>query len=284
MFDDVRKFFNTASEGIRTLSEWAGLQASWRWIRISTPDGDGHPVLLLPGFLTGDMTTAPLRECLDEKGYKTYTWNGGINLGLNDHIAEHLHSLIQKIFEENKGQKITLIGHSLGGVFARELAREYPEMIRSVITLGTPFGAAAEATPQLLRKIYEFLNPGSDHLNDKDLQLRGLTPPPVPTTSVFSKSDGIVDWQASLNPKAMKAENIEVISSHIGMIVNPLAIAAILDRLAQKEGQWQPFDASKYHAVISALYPSTDGHDLPENPQWSANVNSKPLFRKDRKK
>lgn len=284
MFDDVRKFFNTASEGIRTLSEWAGLHATWRWIKMSTPDGDGHPVLLLPGFLTGDLTTAPLRECLEEKGYKTHTWQGGINLGLNDHISEHLHALIQKIFEENNGQKITLIGHSLGGVFARELAREYPEMIRSVITLGTPFGSAAEATPQLLRKIYEFLNPGTDHLNDKDLQQRGLTPPPVPTTSIFSKSDGIVDWQASLNPKAPIAENIEVISSHIGMIVNPLAVAAILDRLAQKEEAWQPFDAGKYNGVLSALYPSTDGHDLPENPQWADNGSSKPLFRKDRKK
>lgn len=274
----IGKLFNSATEFLRGAAERAGIAARWPVIKQATPEGDGHPVLLLPGFMTSDAYMNPLRDMVEQKGYKVYTWGKGINLGLNDETAEHLHHRLNEIFAENGGRKITLVGHSLGGIYARELAREYPEMVRAVVTMGSPFGMQTDATPVMLQKLYALFNVGTDHLGNEELQRRGLTPPPVPTTSIFSKSDGIVDWPASLNPKSPQCENIQVHSSHLGMIVNPLAVLALLDRLAEPEGAWKPFDAKKYDAAFPKGV--EDAH-LPDNPEWDHTApDAKPLFRK----
>ncbi len=255
---------------------------NWKKILQLAPEGDGHPVLLLPGFLTNDLYTATLRQNLSRKGYKAYAWGGGFNLGLGEKTAEHLSGLLHKIVEENGGRKVTIVGHSLGGIYARELAREFPELVRSVITLGTPFGIAAQtedATPKHLRRIYEFFNPDSNHLEDAELHRRGLTPPPVPTTSVYSRADGVVDWRASLNPDAPHTENIEVISAHMGLLFHGHVLTAVLDRLAQPEGEWTPFDRGHYPEM--QYPPAAAKEHLPENPLWVHEPEkSRPLFRK----
>jgi pimeloyl-ACP methyl ester carboxylesterase len=279
----LMKAFNSATEIFRSANEYALLKSNADVIKKNTPHGDGHPVLVLPGFLTNDTYTSPLREFLKDKGYKVYTSNDGMNLGLSDKTAENLSQRVEEIFKENGGRKMTIIGHSLGGVYARELAREYPDMVRAVVTLGTPFSMQTDATSPALQRLYSFFNVGTDHLGNEQLARRGLTPPPQPTTSIFSKQDGIVDWEASINPKTSRSENIEVSSSHLGMLVNPLSMLAVLDRLAQPEGSFTPFDAAKYKGVLSSPYPENrlKDADLPKNPNWSdKDPDAKPLFRK----
>lgn len=269
MGDRFRKFFNIATEAQRAAAEWGGMHVGWPFVRRRVPKGDGHPVLFFPGFLTTDGYTSALRERVAEAGFKTYTWEGGFNLGLDPETARHVAQRLREVYEENGRRKVSLVGYSLGGLYARELAREFPDMVRSVVTLGTPFGRMddpSQATPLPLEKIYRFFTRDSVHDGHADIGARCLTPPPVPVTSVYSRGDGVAEWKACLNPRAKQVENVEVYGSHLGMTVNPLAIAVVVDRLAQPEGKWKVF---KPHPDLAPAYPSARDVVLPENPHWS---------------
>lgn len=283
MYKRLIQLFNAATELPRYAGDMAGFRFQWGRARDALPAGDGHPVLIIPGFLTTDHFTAGLRDVIAEKGYKTYAWEGGLNTGFNDRAAQHLRDQLFKIYKENGNRKVSLVGHSLGGIFARELAREFPDKVRVVVTLGSPAGMVGKpgsASP-MLGRLYEFFNPASDHEN-LDLQVRGQTPPPVPVTSVYSESDGVVWWQACLNPLAKKAENVAVRCGHLGMVLHLPAIAVVLDRLAQKEDGWKKFDAGAYGAKNYAPLPDNDA--LPHNPAWTqAKSKSRPLFGRARK-
>jgi pimeloyl-ACP methyl ester carboxylesterase len=147
---------------------------------------------------------------------------------------------------------VTLIGWSLGGVYARELAKEMPDKVRGVITLGSPFAGPPKSTNAW--RIYE-LTSGRD-IEREHGQFDLPTAPPVPTTSIYSRSDGIVAWQGSIQePHHAQTENIEVIASHIGLGLNPSAWWAVADRLAQPEGKWQPFDRTGLYGLKSFIYP-----------------------------
>lgn len=247
------------TEAFRSAAEYWQGQLNWPALRDSMPDGDGHPVLLLPGFGASDLSTRPMRRALREKGYKAYGWDGGRNLGMSDEVVRHLRARLEEVFKENGNRKVTLIGHSLGGIYARELAREFPGMVRGVITIGTPFGIGAcpDATPAALRALIEMLSKVKVSLNDKDMADRLLTPPPVPTTSIFSKLDGIAGWEACLNPATARSENIEVKACHIGSVWHQDTFAVVLNRLAQPEEGWKPFN--KRAAV---------NDNIPANPKW----------------
>ena len=284
----LHKIFRGAITVKRSAIERGLLSLSWNHISKNTPAGDGHPVLIFPGFLTNDTFIAPLRECIAEKGYKVYGWEGGFNLGLDKKSAQQMQTRLKEIFDENGGRKITLIGHSLGGIYARELAREFPDMVRDVITLGTPFGGMHDktATPSYLGDLYGQLNPATAHLlKSAKMSDRLLTPPPVPTTSIFSKTDETVEWHACLNPAAPQTENIQVHASHAGIPFNPTAINVILDRLGQKEGQWKPFAASTSR-LANFFYPSKgEKLNAPKNPDWDpAKIKTQSLFKKTRPK
>lgn len=269
MFDKFKKFLNAMTETPRAAVELGGMHVGWPFIRARMPAGDGHPVLFFPGFLTADGYTSALRERVAEAGFKTYSWDGGFNLGLDADTAQHLAARLREVYAENGGQKVSLVGYSLGGIYARELAREFPDMVRSVITLGTPFGQMdnpAEATSAMLEKIYKLFTRDSVHENIADIGDRCLTPPPVPVTSIFSRHDGIARWQASLNPDGHEVENVEVYGSHLGMTVNPLTMAVVVDRLAQAgSGAWKPFVP---HPDLAAGYPEQGAWPLPVNPRW----------------
>jgi hypothetical protein len=270
MFKKLTKIFNAATEVQRATMEFGGLKMAWSQLKGKMPDGDGHPVLVLPGFMTGDTYTDALRHCLAEKGYKAYGWDGGMNTGFDRKAALHLRDRLKEIYDENGGRKVSLVGHSLGGIFARELAREYPDMVRDVVTMGTPFGslhALGDATSPQLEQIYSLFTPANVFAGDEELYERGLTPPPVPTTSIYSRNDGIVDWEAALNPKTPRTENIEVSGSHLGMAFSAQTVAVILDRLAQPEGKWKPFEAKKEWGVY---FPDGGKPGLPANPKWDA--------------
>jgi pimeloyl-ACP methyl ester carboxylesterase len=142
-----------------------------------------------------------------------------------------------KRLRRESGRKVSLIGWSLGGVYAREMAKEVPEDIRCVITLGTPFRGSPRATNAW--RVYEWASGETvDTVNREEIERS----PPVPTTSIFSRTDGVVAWQCSVEREARQVENIEVEASHIGLGVHPAVLYAIADRLAQPEGAWQRFD------------------------------------------
>jgi len=201
--------------------------------------GDGHPVLVLPGFLAGDMSTNVLRRFLSYLGYETFGWELGNNFGGVYGMRTKLRARLAEIHAKT-GRKVSLIGWSLGGVYARDLSLSMPNVVRSVITLGSPFAGDLSATNA--GKLYEILSGETieDVVPDDLEKLAGTLP--MPTTSIYTKTDGIVNWRLCLNDPSPTAENIEVYASHIGLGVNPAVLWAVADRLAQKDGTFKPFD------------------------------------------
>jgi pimeloyl-ACP methyl ester carboxylesterase len=274
----VDHLMNSASAAPGTLKEYLRFRREWKDIAPKLPQGDGHAVLVVPGMLSGDFYFRTFRKRISEKGYKAYGWRQGFNMGLSKKKAAALGKRLEQIYAENGNRKITVIGHSLGGIYARELAREYPDMVRDVISLGSPFGGAVKETPEMLRKAFNFFSRNPD-LFDPELDTRSLTPPPMPATSIFSKKDVIIKWQNCLNPDEPQAENIEVTATHMGLPFHPPSLVAIFDRLAQKEGSWQAFDSNTYSNVLP-FQPKPDPASLPANPKWVENKAApKRLFR-----
>jgi pimeloyl-ACP methyl ester carboxylesterase len=220
----------------RAPMEFFSLVAALPWL-YNLPRGDGHPVLVYPGMGTSDITTLALRRYLQSLGYVTQAWGQGLNFGPRPGVIERAAAGIHALAERH-GQPVSLIGWSLGGIYARELAKMHPTLARCVITLGTPFAGHPKATNAW--RLYELLS--RSKVGDESVMEQIRKPPPVPTTSIYSRSDGIVAWRCSINAPGPLVENIEVPASHVGMGMNPLALYAIGDRLAQPIGAWQPFD------------------------------------------
>ncbi|MBL8519905.1 MAG: alpha/beta hydrolase [Betaproteobacteria bacterium] len=209
--------------------------ATWPLLR-NAPAGDGHAVIVFPGLAAGDLSTVPLRNFLASLGYETYGWDLGLNFGPREGVLAKSMERVQAIAKDT-GRKVSLIGWSLGGIYAREFAKSLSGSVRSVITLGTPFAGDPKATHAW--RLYEFAS--GLKLDDHDMLEQLKLAPPVPTTSIFSRSDGVVSWPLSLQQEGKRAENIEVVASHIGMGVNPATWYAVADRLAQPEGEWSRF-------------------------------------------
>jgi pimeloyl-ACP methyl ester carboxylesterase len=222
---------------------------------LRAPKGDGHPVLALPGFLASDLSMAPMRRYLKELGYDAHAWNMGRNLGGVASKRAALRELLQRIHEQT-GRKVSLVGWSLGGVYARDLALQAPDMVRSVITLGSPFANDIRATNAT--RLYEMLS-GEKADDNPEIREAIAGDLPVPATSIYSRTDGIVNWHTSVLRPSETAENIEVyFASHIGLGVNPAALWAVADRLAQPEGAFKHFDRSGPFAIA---------YGTPENAQ-----------------
>jgi pimeloyl-ACP methyl ester carboxylesterase len=198
-----------------------------------TPRGDGHPVLVLPGYLASDYSTRPLRAFLRDRGYHAHAWRLGRNRGPGPEIVAGLAARLRQL-RARHGRAVSLVGWSLGGIYARELARRLPDDVRQVITLASPFrDPSATNVARLL---------GPRPSGDVDaLAARLRLPLSVPSTSILSRSDGIVAWRSCLEEEGPRRENVVVESSHCGMGHHVAALAVIADRLAQPEGTWRPF-------------------------------------------
>ena len=213
------------------------------------PKSDGHPVIVFPGFLASDVSTRPLRSVLRGLEYAAYGWNLGRNLKYDDAREEEMLNLLTTVFSQH-GEKVSLIGWSLGGVFARELAKKRPDMVRLVITLGTPIAPTAKYSNA--RYLFDALNGPLDERKREQLA-RLSEAPQVPTTSIFSTSDGVINWPATVQQPCSqnaKTENIEIPASHFGIGVNPFSIYAIIDRLSQPYSRWAPFDSSGFRSFF----------------------------------
>ena len=216
--------------------EYAATLAASPWF-VRLPRGDGHGVVVFPGLAASDGSTLPLRRFIRDRGYAPYPWRLGVNRGPRDGVLDSCRALVRRAAEQHDG-KVSLVGWSLGGVYAREIAGDMPELVRCVITLGSPFGGHPRSTNAW--RLFEWAS-GKSADDPALLAKLRRAPPPVPTTSIFSRTDGVVPWRTSLNDAAPQAENIEIAASHIGMGSNPLALYAIADRLAQDPQAWQPF-------------------------------------------
>jgi pimeloyl-ACP methyl ester carboxylesterase len=220
----------------RALLELAALLPAYPFLR-RAPKGDGHPVLVLPGFMASDFSTRTLRRFLRERGYGAHGWKLGRNTGPSDRVVSGLAERLAEL-RRRYDKQISLIGWSLGGIYARELARHFPSEVRQVITLASPFRAPeASNVPRFL------IGRRGSHPSEAVLREQLSAPLAVPMTSIWSRSDGIAAWRSCVVDDGPLSENIEVEASHLGIGHHPVVLLTIADRLAQAEGAWKPFQS-----------------------------------------
>jgi pimeloyl-ACP methyl ester carboxylesterase len=219
----------------RAFFEYGAMWASIPWLA-RLPCGDGHTVIVFPGLIAGDLSTLPLRLFLESRGYQAHAWEQGINVGPGRGVIGNLKKRVREL-QGKRNRKVSLIGWSLGGVYARELAKMMPELVRQVITLGTPFAGDPKATNAW--RLFELVS--KRRTQNKRVIAALKETPPVPTTSILSYTDGVVAWPLSVEKQSASSETIAVQASHVGMGFNPLVLYAIADRLSQPEGNWKPF-------------------------------------------
>jgi pimeloyl-ACP methyl ester carboxylesterase len=187
-----------------------------------------HGVMVIPGFLGDDRGNGPLIRFLRELGYRAKGWGQGRNLGVRGFDQQQLQAAIEALAAAGDGQ-VSLVGHSLGGIYAREIARRAPGTIRQVITLGSPFGRGHSQASHASR-LYRRLNPQSPPADHDDTL---WVPPPVPTTAIYTRADGVVNWRTSLQEgDYAHVHNIEVLGSHTGLNLNAAVWYWIAKKLA----------------------------------------------------
>ena len=238
------------TEAHRAFAEIISLNLSRRRLAKLAPGGDGHPVMVLPGFMGGDGYNAALRRFLTGLTYAVHGWGQGRNLGPRDGVLEALQERIVYLSDRYEGP-VSLVGHSLGGIFARELAREFPDRVRQVISLGSPFGRG-RMSASIPARLFTALNPPEELPISQD----GLhEAPPVPTTAIYSKGDGIVNWQTTVQRDGhIRSQSVQVRGSHCGMTLNPSVWFLVAERLAIANGEWRPFEPASWRSLF---YPAT---------------------------
>lgn len=236
---------NSLLEG-RALLEAALLPAALPLL-LEAPKGDGHPVILLPGFMAGESSMLALQLFLQNKGYDVHMWGLGRNVGFR---SKHAAALPQKIryLHHITGRKVSLVGWSLGGVFSIYGAQTCMECVRSVITLGSPLSVddagsqASTAVKALYRLVSHRLGTNAHVMQPRAKALRERRRVEIPTSCLYSLGDGVVPPQeATIDGDPALHENIRVPGSHVGLGFNGIVLSVVADRLAQPEGNWQPF-------------------------------------------
>ena len=224
------------------------LHKAYHRLLASVPHGDGRPVLVLPGFLESDWITRRLRGFIGEIGYMAYGWANGVNTGLNRDVHDHLMGRVDEIYRRHQ-RRVAVIGHSLGGFYARLLGHRRTEKLAVIITTGTPFAAAGDlsAIAWHARSLYKAINIRELEFDIPAIQNIVAEKPPIPATSIYARNDGVVDWRGCLHEAGdTLAENVEVTAAHFAMLFNPETYCVIGDRLAQDPDKWRPFNPGDY--------------------------------------
>ena len=203
-----------ALEAPRAVSE-LGLLAGASPLLALSPRGDGHTVLVMPGLGASDESTRPLRRFLRGLGYDVHGWGLGRNAGPTTRMLDSVGARFLDL-HGRRGEGVSLVGWSMGGIFARRLARLHPESVRQVITLGSPFRMLSDTASSSLL---------------------------MPSTAVYSRTDGIAPWMSCFDANGPRNEAIEVIGSHCGLGHHPAVLHVVADRLAQSPDSWAPFTA-----------------------------------------
>ncbi|MDG1168489.1 MAG: alpha/beta hydrolase [Sulfitobacter sp.] len=231
----------------RAIPELFGFAAALPTLTALAPRGQGQPVLVLPGLTTSDRSTVALRRFLRSKGFSSYGWDMGLNFGPLPGIEEGLIARVEELHDKYD-QTVSLVGWSLGGIYARQLAKIMPKKVRQVITMGSPFRGDPRATNAW--RVYQMASGQSVDEGEQHMGGAIHKAPPVPTTAIYSKSDGICAWQNCIEQDTDNTENIEVKASHCGLGHHPAAVYAIADRLSQPEGNWSKFDRTGLKAML----------------------------------
>jgi pimeloyl-ACP methyl ester carboxylesterase len=240
-------------EAPRALAEYASFATVSRLL-VAGRDGQGRPVLVLPGLLADDRSTRPLRRLLNSAGYTAYGWRLGMNIGPTPRIISGMDAVLDEITDVH-GEPASVIGWSLGGMLGHDLVSRHPGAIDRLITLGSPLYST---DPSQSRGSLFYDEYAAAHLPEYS---RDSWRPPaalsMPATSIFSKTDGVVRWQTCLHPPGPLRENIEVYCSHCGLGCHPAAAYAILDRLAAPTDPWPKFVPPAWLAI-----------HFPAQPDW----------------
>jgi len=236
------------TEPIRGLADLAALTLAAPWLA-TAPRGDGHGVLVWPGLLASDTSTTALRQFLRLLGYEVRGWDLGRNHGPTDAVLDGLPRVLMA-HAERTGRPVSLVGWSLGGIYAREIARDHPELVRQVITLGSPF---AQTDPRQSHAEYPYQRLSHLHAAAARRARKQIARPiGAPSTSVYSRWDGIVSWRTCIEPETALHQNVEVRCSHLGFGVDPATLWLVADRLAARPGQRAPF---RPPLLLRPLYP-----------------------------
>lgn len=236
---------------LRSPVEFWAYVASNPLLRLA-PKGQGRPVLVLPGFTATDTSTVPLRMVLRQLKHDPVGWGLGRNMGPTTEKLVGVRELLEQMVDD-AGAPVPVVGWSLGGVYARLVAQEHPDLVEQVISLGSPFnfGAREHST---LTPLWDYLASRSDFVRDADNV--DLDQIPVPSTSIFTRTDGVVAWRSCVQSEGPFAENVEVRGSHIGLGVNVAATFVLADRLANCADGWEPFTP---RTRINWLFPRRRG-------------------------
>jgi pimeloyl-ACP methyl ester carboxylesterase len=229
----------TAAEAARVPVEYG-----WSWLldRIVPvrATGAGRPVLVLPGFYATDGMTGLLRAHLRAHGYRAHGWGLGRNIGMTDTILDGVLARLDEL-HRRYGEPVSVVGWSFGGLLARWLAHQRPDAVRLVICLGSPWRREGERT----RATAMFHRSATKHgISGRAREVVDTLrqPLPVPCTAIYSRTDGITSWRSCRLDDGARCENVPVPSSHVGLVSNPLALAVVVDRLAQDPDDITPFD------------------------------------------
>ncbi|HTR12990.1 MAG TPA: hypothetical protein VMI72_06980 [Roseiarcus sp.] len=217
----------------------------------AAPRGDGHAVIVLPGLGATDRSTWAIRGYLGRLGYKAAGWRLGRNDRLPGADVPVIARQARALCEATR-RPVSLVGWSRGGIIAREASRLAPEAVRMVVTLGSPFAAPAATNVVSSWRLLtgeRFRAPSPEALR------RLAAPLPVPSTSIYSRTDGVVAWRACREIPGPQSENVEVRGSHVGLGFNPAALWVIADRLAQPPGKWAPFEPSP---ILAPFFPRSE--------------------------
>jgi pimeloyl-ACP methyl ester carboxylesterase len=231
--------------------EYASFPLAAPWLRLA-PKGHGHGVFVLPGLLADDVSTLLLRRFLHRLGYQAWGWRLGRNYGPSADVLAGMPRALATLAERTGGP-VSVIGWSLGGIYARELAREHPDLVRQVITLGSPFNLVDSRQSRAHRT---FQRQSHRHVSTSVRRPREQLrrPVPVPSTAVYSRTDGIVHWSSCIEPPGVRHENVRVRCSHLGFGVDPATYWVIADRLAQPVERWSRFVPPPW---LRILYPGS---------------------------
>lgn len=245
--------FLAVTEAGRALTELGINYPYQSFVKCENDAADGHPVMILPGFMSTKASTKMLREYVAKLGYPVYDWGMGRNYGKMEYMA----ALVERLetIKNKHEQKVSLIGWSLGGVFAREIAKAKPDLVRQVVTMGSPFQDITH--PNNVAWIYTLIS-GGKRVEDTDWALleNMPKPAPVPTTAIYTKEDGIVPWRVCRELQESPIhQNIQVRGSHFGLGVNSSVFWIIEDRLKYEKHNWQHFKADNYMKEL-LFYPS----------------------------
>lgn len=201
------------------------------------PRGAGRPVLVLPGFMAGDESTIAMRRYLRKLRHDAVGWGQGRNWGPSPATRSGLRRRVLQL-SETRGQPVALVGWSLGGIYARHLARLFPDRVGQVVTLASPF-RMSNGDSSRVSQVYRVT---AGHHHADFTPMGGDDVLDVPATSIYTKTDGVVDWRACLDRPGPHTENVAVNASHFGIGHHPAALYVIADRLAQPDGDWRPFE------------------------------------------